>query len=87
MSLLLLPNPAYAGKKPQILDAVCHDRTPFLTICCHACFAAMHVHESQLGPPELEMAMRCARCRKPTIAEPGELQAAFQRMRDEGWIE
>jgi ribosomal protein S27E len=84
---VLAPNPVYAGKTPRILEAACHDRTPFLTIRC-SCGNELHVHESQIEAiaAATEIAVRCISCGNPLVFPPGYLAAAFQQLRDEGWI-
>jgi hypothetical protein len=83
----LLPNPAYAGKKPTPLVAECHDRTPFVTIVCD-CGSALHQHESSVShiPVDAEIATRCPTCRKTMVFQPGFFADAFQALRDEGWV-
>jgi hypothetical protein len=79
-------NPEYAGKTPRPLKATCHDGTPFLTVVC-AAGHENHVHESQLPPLPEPISMRCAVCRRTIEFDGGEIEAAFQKMRDDGWIE
>ena len=83
----LQPNPAYTGK-PRILQAKCHDRTPFLTVV-HGCGYELHFHEGQLAgmPKGAEIASRCHRCGEVMVFPPGHFQDAFAQMREDGWIE
>lgn len=55
----LVPNPAWAGKRPKAGGEFCHDGTPFLTISCD-CGNFMHLHEGQLPPDD--DAILVARC-------------------------
>lgn len=84
---VLVENPAYAGKKPIPVEAACHDRTPFITVRC-SCGYELHLHESQIErvPDHAEIASRCHECGKPLIFPPGFFKAAFQELRDEGWV-
>lgn len=85
----LVPNRAYAGIKPQKIIAMCHDRTPFVTVRCQ-CGSEMHIHES-FDPMAIADAMGamayCRSCREPLEFRPGFFKDAFQRMRDDGWID
>jgi hypothetical protein len=83
----LVPNPAYAGRKPTPLVAECHDGTPFITIQCD-CGSQLHQHESSVAhvPAEAEIASRCPSCRKTLVFEPGFFARAFQQLRDDGWV-
>jgi hypothetical protein len=83
----LIPNPAYAGQTPRIVEAVCHDRSPFVTVRC-SCGSDMHLHESQTDgiPPDAELATTCRTCAQTLVFPPGYFRAAFQRLRAEGWI-
>jgi len=87
MSWELRANPNYTGA-PVILRAVCHDRTPFLTVV-HDCGFELHFHEGQLAavPPEVELASACKGCGELMVFPPGHFQAAFAQMREDGWIE
>lgn len=87
--LELVQNPEYAGMTPRLMTAACHDHSPFITVHCPACGNAAHVHETQIKhiPAGDEIAMRCNRCRKAIVVEPGFFPNAFQQLRDEGWIE
>ena len=82
----LVPNPAYAGMTPRILEVDCHDRTPFLTIECGECSAQMHVHESQVEGIRGQIMSRCQTCADPMLFGPGFFERAFQALRDEGWV-
>lgn len=83
---VLIRNPGYDGE-PRIMEAACHDGTPFLTCRC-VCGEQMHVHESQIAPAWtlFEVEAACHGCREAMIFPAGYFPAAFQRMRDEGWI-
>jgi hypothetical protein len=85
---VLEENPAYAGQTPRILKAACHDGTPFITIRCD-CGEELHQHESQTKdiPAGTETGTRCFGCRKLLVFPPGFFADAFQRLRDDGWIE
>lgn len=84
----VLPNPAYAGRTPTPLKAVCHDGTPFVTVGCR-CGASMHLHESQtVGIPDgYELASPCRRCGRALVFPAGFFERAFQQLREEGWVE
>jgi hypothetical protein len=84
----LRPNPAFARKAPRYLDAVCHDRTAFVSIQCAACAGDLHLHESQADqiPPGYELGSRCPHCAHVMVFPPGFFAAAFQQLRDEGWL-
>jgi hypothetical protein len=86
VSVVLVPNPGYTGE-PRVMEAVCHDGTPFLTMRC-LCGAESHVHESQVSgvPGDAEIAARCSACRQPIVCPPGFFADAFAEMRSEGWI-
>jgi ribosomal protein S27E len=79
----LMPNPNYAGK-PRLMEAACHDRTPFITVFCQ-CGNEMHIHESSIRPL-VEIAARCNGCGELLLFPPDYLPGAFQQLRDEGWI-
>jgi hypothetical protein len=83
----LIPNPEFTGP-PRILTPTCHDRSPFITVV-HGCGGEMHFHETQLGPVPLdaEIAAVCKSCGELMVFPPGYFHAAFQQLRDEGWIE
>ncbi len=87
MTFVLVENPAYAGKMPRKLTAVCHDGTPFVTVRC-ACGYELHLHESQLGPlPRIaEIATRCHSCNGALVFPPGFFADAFAKMREQGWV-
>jgi hypothetical protein len=85
VSFRLVPNPAFVGS-PRIIDAVCHDRTPFLTVHC-SCGAEMHIHESQIaGLEDTTIASFCKGCRGLLEFPPGFIAGAFEQMRADGWI-
>lgn len=88
MTFELRQNPAFAGRTPRPLEAMCHDRTPFITIVCE-CGFELHIHESSLAASRqfgAGLATRCHQCRELLTFPPGLLEDAFQEMRDEGWI-
>lgn len=87
MTWELITNPKYAGKAPRIMEALCHDGTPFITIRC-SCDTEMHLHESQIAdaPADAEIAAPCKTCREPVIFPPGYFANAFAQLRAEGWI-
>lgn len=84
---VLIPNPAYAGRKPRIMEAACHDRTPFITIECQ-CGEQMHLHESQTArvPADAEICTGCKRCGNPLVFPSGYFARAFAQLRAEGWL-
>ena len=85
----MVENPAYAGRTPSIQQALCHDRSPFITVGC-GCGELMHFHETQLDAIPLavvELAMRCKGCRQTLLFTPGFFRKGFQDLRDQGWIE
>lgn len=84
--MTLARNPAFEGKTPRPLTATCHDGTPFITIRCLTCGADSHVHESQLAPRGVEMAVRCSGCRGFIEYESDELHDGFAQMRADGWL-
>lgn len=86
---VLVENPAYAGMEPRILEASCHDGTPFITIRCSECGYDFHCHESQTktAPADAAIAARCFGCKAVLEFPPGYFAEAFQRLRDDGWIE
>ena len=88
MSWVLVENPGFAGKKPRILEAVCHDGTPFLTMQCSFCQEQNHIHESQIEgfQESFELAMRCHRCRIENVTTVAFVREAFSEMREQGWI-
>lgn len=88
MSWTLVDNPAFAGQKPRVLKAACHDGSPFLTIRCE-CGGEMHLHETQITvvPADAAIATHCKSCGGPLVFPPGELAGAFTQMREAGWIE
>jgi hypothetical protein len=83
----LVDNPGYTGE-PRIMEPVCHDRSPFLTIRCSLCHGPNHLHETQLigVPNSAELVMRCAFCRGELYVPPPFLREAFAQMRADGWI-
>lgn len=83
-----IQNPGYEGE-PRIVKAVCHDRSPLLTIRCPWCQKDGHVHESQVAGvhPELIVEARCVQCGNVSEVEMKFLQQAFAEMRADGWIE
>jgi ribosomal protein S27E len=85
---VILENPAFAGRKPTILQAACHDRSPFVTIRCR-CGYELHQHESRvaMAPAGAEIAMRCLGCGELLLFPPGFFAGAFATLRQEGWIE
>lgn len=86
----LAENPAYAGREPTPVEAVCHDGTPFITIQCPRCGADLHMHESQLArlPEEVTtISLGCPTCRGRADAPARMLTEAFADMRRTGWIE
>jgi len=85
---VLVDNPAYSATTPRILRAACHDGSPCVDIRCR-CGYVLHQHESrtQAIPVDAEIATRCLACDRPLVFPPGWFHAAFQRLRDEGWIE
>lgn len=87
-SWVVVENPEYRGKTPTIIEAMCHDRTPFLTVSCPLCGGANHIHESQIDglSPATILEVRCQSCRRYTDMRVSMVQAAFGQMRDEGWI-
>ena len=82
----LVANPNFAGRKPSIQHAECHDRTPFVTCACR-CGAVMHYHEGQRLPADVEIATTCKACGNLLVFPPGWFANAFATMREEGWIE
>jgi hypothetical protein len=86
MTWKLVSNPNYAGIKPQIIEVICHDRTPFLTVGCD-CGSLMHVHESQIAGIRSAIATHCKGCEIPMLFPPLWFADAFQKLRDDGWIE
>ncbi len=71
------------------MQAACHDGTPLITVKCR-CGRKSHLHESQIDSAKGEgatIATRCNACQRLMLFEPGQLEKAFQQMRDEGWIE
>jgi hypothetical protein len=86
MPIEILPNPAFAGREPRLLQPVCHDRTPMLDYAC-GCGATSHMHESQLdGLTDLATILfRCHACgvREPIPVE--QVRRAFADMRAAGW--
>lgn len=85
----LVDNPDWAGRTPTIQQALCHDRSPFITVLCPACGIEGHIHESQIrnAPADVEFGFRCSECRTISIVPAGFFQGAFRQMRDDGWIE
>lgn len=83
----LVPNPGYTGD-PRLLESVCHDRSPFLTLACTKCGEPMHIHETQLaGAPNIATVdTRCPSCSQMAVASVQFFREAFQQMRDDGWI-
>lgn len=82
----LVPNPAYEGLKPRIIETMCHDRTPALEIRC-VCGCQLHLHESQTKAfGDMKIRSQCHACKAPLEFPPGFFTRAFQRLRDEGWI-
>ena len=80
-------NPAYAGKEPTLLEANCHDGSPFATITCDGCASDLHVHESQIAAADQStIGARCPHCRRVLVFNPGEMESAFAEMRARGWI-
>jgi hypothetical protein len=88
MPIEILANPAFAGRKPTILKAQCHDGPPFIDYAC-LCGARNHLHESQIaGAEDGDVVLfGCHACgeREPIAAE--FVRKAFADMRAEGWIE
>lgn len=84
---VLADNPAYAGKTPRPLVARCHDGSPFVTVT-PGCGHPGHIHETQIAgaPPDAEIGLNCATCGTMSVWPPGWFAAAFQQMRDDGWI-
>jgi len=59
---VLVPNPAWKGKKPQKAEILCHDKTPFITVKCD-CGYMMHIHRSQIeNVPFRIIISSCHRC-------------------------
>ena len=84
----VVPNPEFEGMTPHIMEAVCHDRTPFLTVSCPLCTGQNHIHESQVAKldPRQLLGVRCQSCMRYTDMRVSMVQGAFAQMRDEGWI-
>lgn len=84
----LVQNPGFPST-PRIMLAKCHDETPFLTIQCSSCRTLGHLHESQFDdvPEGTTIATRCKGCSRQLEFPIAFIRGAFQRMRDEGWIE
>jgi len=86
VSWTLVTNPGITGP-PRPLQAVCHDRSPFVTIVCGGCGFEMHVHETQLPSlPRTEIVTLCNECGELLEFPSGFLADAFRRLRVEGWI-
>lgn len=83
---VLRPNPAYTGA-PRILEALCHDKSPFITISCR-CGGQLHQHESQTAaiPDDTEVASNCPECGALLVFPAGWFSQAFATLRREGWI-
>lgn len=81
----LVRNPDYAGRKASQLEALCHDRTPFLTVVC-ACKFVLHLHESQTIGIRSAICSTCKGCGEPIFFPPGFFADAFATLRAEGWI-
>jgi ribosomal protein S27E len=87
MSWVVVPNPGYP-KTPRLIEAACHDRTPFLTVACPLCGNSNHLHESQVAALDLHqiIAVRCQSCQRYTDMRVSMVHATFAQMREEGWI-
>jgi hypothetical protein len=85
---LWVENPDFMLRRPELLVADCHDRTPFITIHC-ACDFDNHVHESSSVevPPDHGVASKCNGCGELMLFEPGWFQFAFEDLRRRGWLE
>jgi hypothetical protein len=84
----LLDNPEYESMEPRIVEAQCHDRTPFLTVGCPYCKAPNHMHESQFAevPDGYVIGLRCASCRTPADMPIEFIRGGFVKLRQLGWI-
>lgn len=86
MTIRIVPNPAYEGRKPTLLTPACHDGTPSLDVQCD-CGHQMHVHESQITEYAFSVIIStCHGCGEPLVFPSGFFPEAFGQMRADGWI-
>lgn len=83
-----VPNPSYAGRKPEPLTPACHDKSPMLDVECLGCGETFHIHETQFAqaPKRKPIGLRCTSCgvvEKFTLAN---IKATFAELRRLGWI-
>jgi hypothetical protein len=81
-------NPAYAVRRPTLLEPDCHDRSPMLDVQCTGCGATHHYHETQIArvPPCHGIRGRCPTCQAVLEFAPGTFEEGFAEMRRRGWI-
>lgn len=86
MSLRIVTNPDFTGP-PRIIEPICHDLTPFLTVRC-SCGDDSHVHESQTShlDDDAVVVARCRACGRQSSVHGRFFREAFAAMRAQGWI-
>lgn len=83
----IVDNPDFAGRQPRLLEASCHDGSPFVTFRCR-CGELGHIHESQIqaAPRGSLVVVRCAECEQSGDIRIEDIRQAFWEMRADGWI-
>ena len=79
--VVLIDNPRWGDKPIPKNPTFCHDGSPYLEIPCGECGAPNHTHLGQIEgvPDDVEVAMRCSKCREPFIVTARFLRHAIEK--------